>query len=398
MDLYLQFGHGMMAHTVELISNWGTGGVILSPRDMTEPQMVRTAEQVKEAGGAVLLDPQCYAYDCDHARLLSHVYWKNFHTNAAASFQGGPGTAAVLEKLAELNRKIGTTTCILPGPIAAPVSDDWFACQENVINEAPDHFRDASLFATVAISSGSMNDETQVEAVVERVSRWKVSGLYVVAEHPADYLVSQPNWLANLLIPVSGLKLLGRQVIVGYSSHQMLCLAAAKADIIASGTWLNVRAFPLEKFYAAGPEDTSRRTTWYYGPQALSEFKIEFLDIALRQGVLADMAPPPATNSKYAASLFSGVAPTSVAWGEQNAFRHFLTCLRSQAASSTQATFAATFDYHHKLLDQAEALLGKLHAKGVRGQDRDFGPIVDVNRAAMAVFAAAREQRLARAW
>jgi len=76
MDLYLQFGHGMMAHTVELISNWGTGGVILSPRDMTEPQMVRTAEQVKEAGGAVLLDPQCYAYDCDHARLLSHVYWR----------------------------------------------------------------------------------------------------------------------------------------------------------------------------------------------------------------------------------------------------------------------------------------------------------------------------------
>jgi hypothetical protein len=278
------------------------------------------------------------------------------------------------------------------------VSDDWFACQENVINEAPDHFRDASLFATIAISNGSINDEAQIEAVVERVSKWKVSGLYVVAEHPDDYLVSQPNWLANLLILVSGLKLLGRQVIVGYSSHQMLCLAAAKADIIASGTWLNVRAFPLEKFYAAGPEETSRRTTWYYCPQALSEFKIEFLDIALRQGVLADMAPPPTINSKYAAPLFSGAAPTSIAWGEQNAFRHYLTCLRQQAASSTQASFAATFDHHHKLLDQAETLLRKLHAKGIRGQDRDFGPIVDVNRAAMAVFAAAREQRLSRAW
>ena len=398
MDLYLQFGHGMMAHTVELISNWGGGGVILSPRDMTEPQMVRTAEQVKENGGAVLLDPQCYAYDCDHARLRSHAYWKIFHTNAAASFQGGPGTAAVLEKLAELNRNVGATACILPGPIASPISDDWFASQESVINEAPDHFRDTSLFATIAISNASMNDEAQIEAVVERVSKWKVSGLYIVAEHPGDYLVSQPGWLANRLILVSGLKLLGRQVIVGYSSHQMLCLAAAKADVIASGTWLNVRAFPIDKFYAPGPEDTSRRTTWYYCPQALSEFTIEFLDIALRQGVLGDMASPPEIISRYAAPLFSGAAPTSVAWGEQNAFRHYLTCLRQQAASSTQATLAATIDHHHKLLDQAEALLRNLHAKGVRGRDRDFWPILDVNRAAMAVFSAAREQRLSRAW
>jgi hypothetical protein len=76
-----------------------------------------------------------------------------------------------------------------------------------------------------------MNDEAQVEAIVERVSNWNVSVIYLVAEHPGgDYLVSQPNWLANLLILVSGLKLQNRRVIVGYCSHQLLCLAAARAD------------------------------------------------------------------------------------------------------------------------------------------------------------------------
>jgi hypothetical protein len=388
----------MIAHTVELISEWGSGGVIFSPRDMTHTQLVRTSENVREAGGIVLLDPQCYAYDCDHVRLLSHEYWDIFRTNGAASFEGGPATASFLKKLAALNREIGATTCIIPGLIASPVSDDWFASQENVINEAPEHFGDAELVATVAVSSASMNDEAQVEAIVERVSNWNVSAIYVVAENPSDYLVSQPNWLANLLILVSGLKLQARKVIVGYCSHQMLCLAAAKADIIAAGTWLNVRSFALDKFYAPGPEDTSRRTTWYYCSEALSEFKIEFLDIALRQGVLGEMAPPASADQRYAAPLFSGVAPTSVAWGEQNAFRHYLTSLRSQAAVASKNSFAATIAHHNDVLDRADALLRKLHSTGIRGQDRDFGQIVDVNRAALAVLSSAREQRLARSW
>jgi hypothetical protein len=399
MDFYLQFGHGMMAHTVELISDWGTGGVIFSPRDMTHAQLIRTAEKVRDAGGVVLLDPQCYAHDCDHARLLTHEYWDIFRTNAAASFEGGPATASLLQHLADVNREIGATTCIIPGPFAAPVSDEWFVRQENLITEAPEHFADAELVATVAISSASMNDEAQVEAIVERVSNWNVSTIYLVAEHPGgDYLVSQPNWLANLLILVSGLKLQNRRVIVGYCSHQMLCLAAAKADIIASGTWLNVRSFALDKFYAPGPEDTSRRTTWYYCPEALSEFKIEFLDIALRQGVLTAMAPPATMDHRYAAPLFSGAAPTSVAWGEQNAFRHYLTSLRSQVADASKNSFAETIAQHNRTLDRAQALLRTLHSKGVRGQDRDFGQIIDVNRAALAVFSSAREQRLAQAW
>jgi hypothetical protein len=178
----------------------------------------------------------------------------------------------------------------------------------------------------------------------------------------------------------------------------MLCLAAAKADIIAAGTWLNVRSFALDKFYTPGPEDTSRRTTWYYCSEALSEFKIEFLDIALRQGVLGEMAPPASVEQKYAAPLFSGVAPTSVAWGEQNAFRHYLTSLRSQATLASKNTFSDTIAHHNDALDRAEALLRKLHFERCTRAGRDFGQLVDVNRAALAVFSSAREPRLSRSW
>ena len=398
MQLYLQFGYGMMGLSSQLISDWGGGGVILSPRDQTAPQLKRTAEPVRSSGGQVLIDPQCFAQDCNHPNLLAHDYWSEFCQHPAASFAGGPATAAVLSKLAQLSNDVAVTAVILPGPIANSVTDDWFSFVESMIDEAPDHFGTKELFATIALSSAALLDEIQVEAVVERISGWNIAGAYVVPEHPNGYLVDNPNWLANLLILVSGIKLSGRKVIVGYSSHQMLCLASANADVVASGTWLNVRDFPIEKFYAAGEDDVSRRALWYYCPQALSEFKIPYLDIARRQGVLNEMAPPTEIQPNYAAPLFAGAAPSNVAWSQTDAFRHYLSSFHVQAAAARLNTFDETLALHRSTLDSVQALLGRLHRNGVLGQDRDFGQICDVNRSAVTVFETARGERMRRSW
>jgi len=367
MEMYLQFGHGMMGHTTELITQWGGGGVILSPRDLTEQQIIKTARSVQKAGGTALLDPQCFARDCDHARLVGHTYWATFRSNPTGSFHGGMGTAAVLEQLASLNRKAGITRHILPGTMATEISDDWFSFQENMIEEAPIHFGTDPLLATVALSAGTIRNEVDIEAIVERAGQWAIEGLYIIAEHPEGYLVDDPVWLANLLILISGLKLAGKKVLLGYCSHQMLCAAAAKADVIASGTWLNVRSFPIDKFYLADEDETSRRAKWYYCPQAFSEYKMPFLDIALRQNVLAQMAPPADLGSAYAAPLFSGAAPSTVNWSEQSAFRHYLTCLHTQVRTSHRGTLRETVDAQYILLDAAETLLRLLHRNQVRG-------------------------------
>lgn len=399
MEMYLQFGHGMMAHTRELLKKWDTGGVILSPRDLSEDQLQRMGDDVLNMSRDSFLDPQCFARDADHARLISHTYWQMIKSHSTGAFMGGPGTAALLSELARLGRSAGIHNHILPGLLSAPaVSDDWFTFQENIIEEAPAHFGGEPLYATVAMSSGSMLDEAQVEAVVERAASWDVHGFYVVAETPSGYLVDNPSWLANLLILVSGLKLLGKRVVVGYCNHQLLCLAAANVDIVASGTWLNVRSFPPDKFYSPDEGDVSRRTTWYYCPQAMSEFKLPFLDIAQRAGILGEMEPDPSLGSHYASPLFRGAAPTSVNWGEQDAFRHYLTCLHTQVADSRQPTYQATLDYHQRMLDSAEQFLNRLHRHGVFGQDRDFADYFDINRSALIIFNNARGHQLRRKW
>jgi hypothetical protein len=287
----------------------------------------------------------------------------------------------------------------LPLPLAGAVTDDYFAACEAVIEEASEHFGQNPVLATVALSSAGLLDETQIENLIERARTWNtVAGFYVVAETPGAYLVENPLWLANFLILVSGLKLLRKSVLVGYANHQMLCLAAANVDSFASGTWLNVRAFQPDKFFTAAEDEVSRRATWFYCPQSLSEYKLPFLDLALSAGVLDRMRPDPSLGSTYAAPLFQGLAPSNVSWGEQDAFRHFLTCLRSQALQIRSTSFRDAFDDNMQLLNQAEALLEILRREGVLGQDRDFAPFIDVNRAALLRFRDARGQQLERQW
>jgi hypothetical protein len=269
-----------------------------------------------------------------------------------------------------------------------------------LVGEAPRYLDDDPLLATVALSRNAMADEAQIEAVVDRAADWKVSGFYVVAETPGDYLVDDPNWIANLLILVSGLKLLGRHVLIGYSHHQMLGLAATKADSVASGTWQNVRAFDRDKFYVPDADEVSRRAKggWYYCPKALSEYKMNFLDVAQRTGVLASMKPDPALGCTYGDALFAGPRPSSIDWGEPNAFRHYLCCLRAQFQNAVKATFQETVDEHNRSLDEAEQLIKALKAKGVYGTERDFANYIDVNRSAMQLFVSARAPRLRRNW
>jgi hypothetical protein len=397
MNLFLQFGHGMIAHCAELLGGNIAEGVILSPRDLTLKQLMDVAANANRESKAVLFDPQCYLRDADHARLTQHPYWKAFKQTATNSILTGTGAADIIKPLNAYNEVLETEAVLLPGLMADAVTRDWLNLHHNLIAEGTKLIRDRAVFATIALSTDATADETQIEAIVEEASSWEVDGFYVVAQ-AAKYLVEDINWLANLLILAAGLKLTGKKVIVGYSNHQSLCLAATNIDVIASGTWLNVRAFDPNKFYIPDEDDVSRRTKWYYCPQALSEYKIVFLDAARRSGVLDEMKPPSALGSNFADPLFAGAAPTSVNWSEQAAFRHYLACLDGQVRQARKASFDETVNDYRSLLDSAEATLKRFRSKGVLGGDRDFSQILDINRSALTMLTQARGAQLRRTW
>jgi hypothetical protein len=178
----------------------------------------------------------------------------------------------------------------------------------------------------------------------------------------------------------------------------MFIAALAKTTAIASGTWMNVRSFPPEEFVTDYEEEMKQRATWYYCPQALSEYKIPFLDIAHRLRLLERMPAPAGLDGGYVTPLFSGAQPSSVGFNEQPAFRHYLYALHEQVSRTAHATFDEAVDDHRRILDEAEINLRVLGAAGIRGQQRDFGEMVDVNRAALELFVSLRGPILRRQW
>ena len=398
MELYLQFGYGMMEHCRTLLRSWGGGRVILSPRDLTDDQLVRLGSDVLEIpGGDAILDPQFYLPHSDHEKLCNHAYWPTDY--ATTGFWQGPALSRLLASLRQLNTDIGCSRFLLPGLFATIVDDDWAETQRAVLEEARASNDNASLISTIAISADAARDANQISSLIERAESWNAPAFYVVCEHPnGQYLVDDPNWLANVLDLSAGLRLGGSQVILGYCTHQMLLAGAAGVNAIASGTWMNVRSFPPEKFNATYEDEIRQRATWYYCPQALSEYKIPFLDIAHRLGLLNLMAPLPGFDGGYVTNLFSGAQPSTVGFGEQAAFRHYLHALHEQVRSINTESFDSAVADCESTLAKADTLLTRLRAANISGQLRDFSEIVDVNRAGLGLFSALRGAVMRRQW
>ena len=291
MELQLQFGYGMMVHSRVLIRDWGGGTVILSPRDLNPRQLRQLAgDIISTPNGEVLLDPQFYLPYADHGRLTSHDYWPAEYSTDG--FWSGAEIRELIRKLVALNTALRCKAMLLPGLYAERVDDDWLARQKLVIDEAG-ALTEFPLFVTVALGADAVRSDDQIDDILAAAETWEVAGVYLVCEHPrGEYLVTDPTWLANVLDLVAGLRLKNLDVVIGYCNHQMLALACVGANAIASGTWMNVRSFPPDKFRSQYDEEIKQRATWYYCPQALSEYKVPFLDIALKQGVLSEMAPP----------------------------------------------------------------------------------------------------------
>ncbi|MEG4859904.1 hypothetical protein QUB75_18715 [Microcoleus sp. K1-B6] len=398
MELYLQLGALMMGHCKSLIEHWGGGTVILSPRDLEPNQLPKFAKEIKKLKGEVLLDPQVYLPRATHKRLQSHNYWEREYKTI--NYWSGGGLSQQLTSLLELNQQLECAAWILPGNYTSAVSDSWLKDQLCTIETAQTLNNNSfELIATVALNIEATRNSAQIHDLIESAKDWSVSAIYLICEPPnGEYLVDDQVWLVNIVDLIAGLRLRGKKVIVGYSSHQMLIAGCASANAIASGTWLNVRSFTRNKFHVQEPDEESRRTTWYYCPQALSEFKIPSLDLAAMRGMLTELKPLPNLGSSEADILFSGSQPSSTGFGERESFRHYLKTLRSQVFESRKNSFDESVNHHKYLLDSAEDILARFRDVGIRDKARDFEAVIDTNRAALSYLQDYRGVILGRAW
>lgn len=396
MDLYLQFGYGMIGHTRDLLAEWSGGGVVLSPRDLDSEQLLRVSAEVADNGCDALIDPQVYARSSDHPRLTEHPYWSDLPAHTTIGLSDDSDHADLFQSLASMNGTGGTAASIIPGLMAQDVTDVWLEHLESLATTGAVTFGHDS-YLTIALSANAIRDEVGVDRIVDQAPHWPTNRCYVLVEQP-EYLVTDPLWYGGILTLTAGLSLAGKRVIVGYQNHLGLVLAATGVDAICSGTWLNVRSFGLERFYQADPDAVSRRAAggWYYAPRALAEYKMPYLDTAQRLGVLDDLRTAPPLPDTYSQALFAGPQPSTIDWGERNAFRHYLHVLRAQAETYSAGTYSANLQALRQLLQHASQAQQDLAVQGVVGQDRQNPDALDAALAGLALLDRALGARLRR--
>jgi len=254
------------------------------------------------------------------------------------------------------------------------------------------------LYITVAISDAVFRSDKQTERLARFAEQVEVDGVYMVCRPPdGRYIVEEANWLANLLDVVAAFRLAGKKVILGYSTHQMQLVACAGASAICSGSFLNVRSFDPRKFDGKD-HGVKRKSTWYYAPNAMSEYKMSTLDIAKKLGKLNLLELPMDITRIYASEVFSALQPSISSFDEPTAFRHFLHSLHCQVAASVRSTFEETLKAQEEALNFSETLLYELTKSGIKDAARDFSPAIDANRMALKNLEDSRGAILGRNW
>lgn len=377
MKLYFQCGSGVKKLAEKLSLSMPGGTYILSPRDLTEKSQLAFASRLRKIGNSVLFDPQLYAPHSDKKNFQTYAYWPIGFVTKDAPWQ------QLIAKLAELNDKLGTSAFILPALACERVGTSYLLQQDAIFDAASDVLREKH--ATICLKQNVLLDTNQVEKLLLATASWPVRGIYLIAEHPDnDYFVDSPVWMLNLLKLCSGLAIQGKKVVLGYANHQMLPVACAGVHAMASGNWMNARSFTFDKFFES--DEIKRHKTWYYAPQAYTEFSPAYLDLARDTGKLPVLAP--ATNLHTPASiLFSGEIPSSVNYDNEMSFLHYLYCLDWQVREiSAPASFEGRLAKYRESAERAKHILAFLHKHRINGQNRDFMDYFDVNETALDLF------------
>lgn len=387
MDLYLQMGHGMKTHAIELIKTWGDGTVILSPKNMALDQMKSTAKEILESNGSVMVDPQFYVPRTSQEKLNTHSFWpNNFNTNLFFNQNGINEMIEIL--LNEYNYSMNASGFIMPTLLLESINDDWDRTTDIIINSVENCNIQVPKFLTLCIGEEILKNEGNTHLLIERLENFPVDGYYIIPIHPNNsYLIDNPNWLLNLLDLCASIKLLNKKVILGYSNHQFLLLSLAKIDAICAGVWIKTRSFPLNDFNERDERQRGgNRNIWYYCPQALSEYQIDYLDVANRVGILNELRTPDTYDSAYVNILFQGTQPSTVNFLEKEAFRHYLCCLKQQCHEVSKDSYGETRMYLRTLFTAALDLTNHFRTHGVMANYRDFNTVGEINLSLLDAF------------
>lgn len=369
MSFLLQQGWGMMAIDVELVSAGVAAGVILSPRVSSPEQLAEHAEEIRDLGGQIHVDPQFYVPATEHSRIRNFPFWNGIVYDTTAFAEGG--ATSFCDRVIEYELELQVNGVLLPGAYTNTGDSEWRDMQACFVECGAGARLDRPVYMTLAVGPDLVANRATFDVVVDEVVSAPVQGVYFLVRHPNDqFLVSDDSFLYGLLDALLSVRLSGKDVIAGYSNQQGLLYASAGVDTIASGNFRNVRHFNPDIFDVQEETDI-QRATWYYDGWSLSEFRIAQIALAYRRG-MRDFGPP----CDYCEVLLAAPQPSAIPWREPDAFRHHLFELSRQWRQLEAVRRGERAGRVRGTVEEARTRLNNLLARRMQLGERSFYPAV----------------------
>ncbi len=403
MKLYAQHGYGDGRKTAGALTGGLIGGVIYSPKDITESKLRETAAQVRATHpkADVLFDPQFYACMAavDPASNLGNLADEDTYTyfgqRRRSQLLSERKLIADLEATLEFQVRLPVTGFIAPNILVprsfdsteAAISMDFIRNTREVFAAFGDK---RPVYATLAVSRDAL---IQKEELLRFLSDLTVldnrpDGFYVlvgVNRDDARTELYHADVIAGWMLVNHVLALNGYRVINGYSDILTPFLGAAGGYAGATGWWSNLRAFSMERF--APPGAGGRLPTERYLSCALLN-RITFFELEQLRNEVTGVLNRLSTDSLYPDGSSQPPRPQEVLQSWEAITRLNAQLVRSDVGASLNACRTA--------LEAAQSLYDRIGMRlpvslDVKSNDQHIEPLKEGIR----LFAALAELDLA---
>ena len=139
---------------------------------------------------------------------------------------------------------------------------------------------DKKLYLNMLIQESAFNNNNQLDDFLNELSLYKntISGIYITVDRDNSSVIRHdynPTRLANLMQMIHDIKLMGLEVLIGYSGLESINLVAVGADYIGTGWFHSLRKFRKEDKGLEPTETRGRQKKRYTSIGFLSELIID---------------------------------------------------------------------------------------------------------------------------
>jgi hypothetical protein len=249
MSVYHQMGH----HSANLLNDAKLkkySGAILSPVNYSEAEVTSQVNAVSGSEFEMIFDPQMYypqsergklkewdyfPSDVDTADLSSQAWWKNIVDNIVAT-----------------SNRIKVNSVCSPALAPRVYSNDYYSSIVDLGNYLTNNLKGSGItpIQTVLVNIAELSNSTRVLEIASIISRTNAPCVYLVSVSNIAPRRELPNTeeIKGAMKLINSLEISGLNLIVGYSSSDMVLWKTAGATACATGKFFNLRRFTSSRF------------------------------------------------------------------------------------------------------------------------------------------------------